>query len=280
MYYKLWEEKNSTEQWRKYVNNLILDQSDITGEIAINSIKNQCDVIGSGKIWKRKCPKCKTIRFYKNRKTYFTTLKRNTICKACSNKQNATGKSPSLETRQRLSAAVSGNKNGHYGLPGTRLGKTLSSQQKLKMSKSQKGRKWSNDFRNKMNIVRNNPEYKEACRLGAIKIMLRERLNGYIHSRSYNKNACKYFNDINIKFGWSLQHANNGGEVECHGYFLDAYDKTKNIVVEYDESRHYTLIDGKWILLHKDIERMNNIKKYLGCKFYRYNEKISELKEY
>jgi hypothetical protein len=74
---------------------------------------------------------------------------------------------------------------------------------------------------------------------------------------------------------WNLQHAKNGGEINIGtlGYFIDAYDKDKNIVVEYDEPRHYT--DG--ILNEKDVIRQNEIKTLLNCKFYRYDEKRNRL---
>lgn len=110
--------------------------------------------------------------------------------------------------------------------------------------------------------------------------MLTQRLMGNIHARSFNKIACDYFNQLNLEMGWNLQHAQNGGEVECHGYFLDAYDKDRNIVVEYDESRHYKLINENWVLIPKDVERMTDIKSYLNCQFYRYNEMTSELRKY
>lgn len=57
------------------------------------------------------------------------------------------------------------------------------------------------------------------------------------------------------------------------GYWLDGYDKEKNIVFEYDESFHYPY--GK--LRHKDIVRQNRIIAFLNCAFWRYNEKTKEL---
>ena len=232
------------------------------------------------KQWYRECPICKRVRFYSSRKTYFTTLKRNTICKSCSNRKNAIGKSPTEETRKKLSEAISGHKNYHFGKPGTNLGKKFSASHRLKISSTQKGRKWNPDFRAKMMKIISLPEHREACRLGAIKRMLKQRLNGNIHARSYNADACDYFNELNQKNGWELQHAGNGGEIECHGYFLDAYDETQNIVVEYDESRHYKLLDNNWILSSKDVQRMTDIKKYLNYRFYRYNEQTQKFLKY
>jgi hypothetical protein len=69
----------------------------------------------------------------------------------------------------------------------------------------------------------------------------------------------------------------NGGEVEIAGYFPDAYDKDKNIIVEYDEPRHYDVYGE---LTQKDVTRMNEIVGEVGCSFYRYNEKTKTLRLY
>lgn len=89
----------------------------------------------------------------------------------------------------------------------------------------------------------------------------------------YSKTACEYIDKLNIQNNWNLQHAENGGEVQIFGYFLDGYDKELNIVFEYDEPYHY--IDKyNNILCEKDITRQNYIIKKLNCKFYRYNEAL------
>ena len=80
----------------------------------------------------------------------------------------------------------------------------------------------------------------------------------------YNNEACRIFDDINDKLGWNLGHALNGGEIQIDGYFLDAYDKKQNIVIEYDELHH-----NLKRIKQKDTIRQNNIIKKLGCKFYR-----------
>ena len=71
-----------------------------------------------------------------------------------------------------------------------------------------------------------------------------------------------------------MQHAENGGEITCGGYFLDGYDSKRNIVFEYDEPKHYVDIDNN-ILSDKDIERQNFIIEKLDCDFYRYNEALN-----
>lgn len=89
----------------------------------------------------------------------------------------------------------------------------------------------------------------------------------------YNKNVCKYIDELNEKYNWNLQHAENGGEIIIGGYYLDGYDKERNIVFEYDESRHYEDPYNN-ILKQKDIDRQKYIINLLNCEFYRYNEKI------
>lgn len=95
---------------------------------------------------------------------------------------------------------------------------------------------------------------------------------------NYNKNACKYIDDLNKKMNWNLQHAENGGEIKVSRYFLDGYDKNLNIAFEYDEPGHYVDIYNN-ILLDRDVERQNYIIEKLNCRFFRYNEKLDLLYE-
>lgn len=89
----------------------------------------------------------------------------------------------------------------------------------------------------------------------------------------YNPKQIAYIEGLNRKYGWNLQHAENGGEFSIIGYFLDGYDKELNIVFEYDEKRHYK--DWKCnILTDKDVQRQANIINELHCRFFRYNEKL------
>jgi hypothetical protein len=112
---------------------------------------------------------------------------------------------------------------------------------------------------------------KYKMRLSAIKRI--ERMGVNKACRNYNVNACEYFDKLNRENGWNLQHAKNGGEIEIYGYFLDAYDKERNIVVEYDEPRH-----DRPHIKKKDTIRQNNIIKHLGeCKFYRFKELSNQL---
>lgn len=94
----------------------------------------------------------------------------------------------------------------------------------------------------------------------------------------YNKNACLFIDKLNEKYNLNLIHAESGGEKCVSGYFVDGYDKEKNIVFEYDEKKHYKDVYNN-ILKDKDINRQNEIIAKLGCRFFRYNETIDLLYE-
>lgn len=110
-------------------------------------------------------------------------------------------------------------------------------------------------------------ETKLKLRLKALKYI--EECKGPIQPR-YSIEGCKYIDALNEKFGWNLQHAENGGEYTIGGYFLDGYDKEKNIVFEYDEEIHYKDLVNN-VLTDHDIERQNYIINQLNCTFFRYN---------
>lgn len=93
---------------------------------------------------------------------------------------------------------------------------------------------------------------------------------------NYSKKACDYFDKLNKENNWNLQHALNGGEIIICGYWVDAYDKENNIIVEYDEPGHYKNIENN-ILNEKDLYRQLTLITKLNCSFYRYNEKLNQL---
>lgn len=174
-----------------------------------------------------------------------------------------------------------GPKNGMYGKPSWCKGLTKNNCEKLKMagkkcSKTKKLRyKYlSNEEKEKIRqrIIKSMTEKtKYKMRISAIKRM---KNSGILACRNFNPKACEYFDKLNKERGWNLQHAKNGGEIEIYGYFLDAYDKYKNLVVEYDEPRH-----DRPQIKKKDEIRQNNIINYLKCKFYRYKELDDQLIE-
>lgn len=120
-------------------------------------------------------------------------------------------------------------------------------------------------------IYKSHPQSEETKE--KLRIWMTKRIQSLGNTANYSIKACDYINKLNEKYGWSLQHAKNGGEFCIKGYFLDGYDKENNICFEYDEKRHYTDIENS-ILCVKDQIRQYIIMKHLGCKMFRYNEYI------
>lgn len=110
-----------------------------------------------------------------------------------------------------------------------------------------------------------NDEIRRRIRLGHIKDM--QNKFGQVFP-NYNKEACKIIEEYSKKTGYNFQHAENGGEFFINelGYWVDGYDKEKNIVIEIDEQAHFD-VDGN--LSKKDIKRQKEIEELLGCKFIR-----------
>jgi very-short-patch-repair endonuclease len=66
---------------------------------------------------------------------------------------------------------------------------------------------------------------------------------------------------------WKGYHALNGGEYHIKelGYWMDYYEPSINLVIEYDELHHTRRTE-------KDARRQREIEDYLQCRFGRINE--------
>lgn len=86
------------------------------------------------------------------------------------------------------------------------------------------------------------------------------RMDCFLYPK-FNKKACAFFDALNRLKGWRGRHALNGGEfyVERHHYFLDYYEPTLNLVIEWDEPHHKYQKD-------EDLIRRRNIQNTLGCR--------------
>jgi len=159
------------------------------------------------------------------------------------------GKTHSEESKKKNSDSHKGEKNHMFG-------KTVSKEIRKKMSESSKGR-------NRGRIV--SKETRRKLRLAYIKDM--ENKYGQLFP-NYNLEGCKLIDEYGKKHGYNFQHAENGGEyhIEELGYWIDGYDKEKNVVIEIDESFHFD-IDGS--LSEKDINRQKEIEEFLKCEFIR-----------
>jgi predicted HTH domain antitoxin len=114
-----------------------------------------------------------------------------------------------------------------------------------------------------------NKETKKKMRLAAIKRIKKQNNNNQI-CPAYNSDACNFFNYLNDKFDLNGQHAENGREfyIKKLGYFVDYYESDLNLVIEWDEKKHFK--NGQ--LKEKDIQRQKEIENHLGCKFIRIKE--------
>lgn len=187
------------------------------------------------KKWCKKCPKCYRIMVYSSRNSAIKY--KNVKCGSCSKR----GIKRTEQVKRKLSQQKIGNKNPMFGKPSIMLGKHHTEETKYKL------------------------------RVAAIKDL---RKKGFLPSKkNYNIEACKFIDFLNKKYGWNLQHALNGGEIEIYGYFVDGYDKNRNIIMEYDEQKHR----NKW-KKQKDLIRQNRLIKFLNPQmFIRYDEVENKL---
>lgn len=148
-------------------------------------------------------------------------------------------------------------------LPKDSLGKTINIDGKRKSAETIKRKYASGELTHKSQSC--SPETR-----AKLAEKMRERKNIINCQCNYNKKACKFIDELNIKNNWHLQHAMNGGEYKIGPYHVDGYDKALNIVFEYDEKQSkHTQIKG----ILRDKCRQAYIIEKLNCEFWRYSEK-------
>lgn len=224
-----------------------------------NSLRND-DKIG-------KCYMCGKLHEYKFHYLKLRAEKLKCICRECLGKCRR-GKIASNSLKEKISV-------------GTKLAMENMNDEKKKLMKenqikSFKDPKIREKISNSHKGIIKSDETRKNHRLSMIK-HIKEKNNGV--APMFNIDACNFIDKYGKQKGYNFCHALNGKEyyIEGLGYFVDGYDKDKNIVFEYDESHHFDYIGN---LKEKDIKRMNEIKNHLNCKIIRYNEKTKELKEY
>lgn len=128
--------------------------------------------------------------------------------------------------------------------------------------------------------VKNSPKYKKWIQSGETSRRSREMVLRRIMEIGIpigvNKNGCKFFKELNNKLKWNGIYFDNSPTKMEHkvlGYLLDYYEPTLNIIVEWDEERHYK----SSVQREKDIIRQKNLINHLNCQFYRIREKTKEI---
>lgn len=91
-------------------------------------------------------------------------------------------------------------------------------------------------------------------------ILRQIQLHGFV--ATFNPIACRLIDEYGKQNGYNFQHALNGGELYLKdvNYWVDGYDKDKNVVIEYYEKQHK-------YRKQKDDTRLSEIKNHLQCKF-------------
>lgn len=291
----LWDEKNLTDLGKNFSHNNEPVQNGTMTDIKIGYEKIECNDTGLT----RTCPKCgKTIR-YSTTITRNRAEKRQQLCIPCSkrscdtcctrtcpscgkqitytnsfNKRTADRKKQvcvecSRASRRRpvvsltrtcpqcnkiitytnfsnyTSAIRSNTKCKKCAHDKQLVGRVASIETRRKMSKSRFGRPMPESAREK---------HRE-----------RYKLSSGLFPK-FNPIACEYFDWLNKWNGWNGVHAKRGGEKKVLKYFVDYYEPSLNIVIEWDEPYHRTTSQRA-----KDIIRQSQIKAELGCTFYRYD---------
>lgn len=268
------------------------NQNDITNEIKNEFVKNECEDIGKKKKWKRNCPKCNKELLYKSKRGFFYGKKRNSVCQECVKEiwskqrkgkvSNRKGCIMSEDQKKKISLSnIESHKKYIHPMLGKHhtektkekfknrinpmLGKHHSLETRLKISETRKKRNIPGPTISIDGIKR--------LRIKRIKEIEKDKFDGNQIIPSFNKRSCEFFDRLNKELKLNGKFATNGGEHQIKelGYFVDYYEPEENIVIEWDEKKHYN-VNGS--LKDDDIKRENEIKYYLKCKFYRIKENI------
>ena len=260
------------------------------------------------KKYKRICPECNKDVWHTNIKNKNHAEKIGKLCRSCGIKKNHAdfngSKNPfyqkkhSLKSRRKMSQTdrsyMSGKNHYAYTKSGWRekMKKALSGKNNPMYGKTGKlnpffGKKHKKEtillLKEKCSGVNAgnygkifSDEHKNKIRLSHIK---RAKRVGKFYKPNFNEKSCQYFDKMEKEKGWNGFYATKNGEcfIEDLGYWLDYFEPNKNIVVEWDESRHYNSLGE---LNDVDKFRMDKIIKHLNCQFFRYSEIDNTLKEY
>lgn len=235
------------------------------------------------------------------------------FCKSCALSMTHTGKiisdehkqklkdfhmglKASEETKKKLSDLKKGKNNSCFGRLGSlhpmygksgplspTFGMTAWNKGKINVYSEETKKKMSQAKTGKYN-GKNNPNYGNhtplskdhirKIRLSHIKRVELLKNNGFRLKPNFNPKACQIIEEYGKQNGYNFRHAMNGGEfyIEELGYWVDGYDKKQNVVIDYFENNkhHY---DENGNIKSKDRLRIEEIKKYLGCRFILLEEK-------
>jgi len=271
---------------RNVVMQKINETKNITKKIK-NQLKKKIE-IDITKNWSRTCPICEKILIHKNEKSYKVGVSKKLLCRSCVQKNKpAWNKGLTKDTDERvkkysnslITAWVTGKETGRTSW---NTGLSVEDDRvKLNVEKSRlslltgyetgkvvpwnKGKSFPQVAGD--NSPTKRPEVRQKLRLSIIE-SIKKCKNGI--APRYNPHACRLFDAINKEMGWCGLHAENGGEfyIKDLGYWVDYYEPTLNIVIEYYEKGH-----NKTKTIIRDTRRQQEIINLLKCKFIVIHEK-------
>jgi hypothetical protein len=203
----------------------------------------------------RKCKKCGSDVFHKNEVLLNRAIKQNKVCVSCAQKEAKLGPNNGMYGKKHKPSTIDKIKE-------KRKQQIFTDETKNKLSILVKKR--LEEFNHWLGRVHTD-ESRKKMRKSAIEYIETVKFNGGQLKPKYNINSISIIEEYGKKHGYNFLHAENGGEyyIKELGYYLDAYDTEKNVVLEVDERRHryYT----------NDRTREDEITNFLGCKFIRIN---------
>lgn len=211
----------------------------------------------------KKCYKCTKVIRYMDTPYWHTIKNKKRLCASCISKESMNRP----YVKRKLSIAA------HNAAQKPAVNRRMCLAQRYRFEREDawnKGIPMSDAAKTKLSLSRKNkcvgdenpskrPEVRKKIRLGVIRYI--ERCKGRCTPR-YNPVACRRIDEYGKLHGLTLQHAENGGEfyIKELGYWVDGYDKTHNVVVEYYEPHH-----NRRAL--QDEQRKQEIVNHLGCQF-------------
>lgn len=285
----VWEEKKYTK--RKKISMKPINDGNGSGIIETQKMSNEieCRVIGNQKIWIRKCPECNLDVASKDKWYCKDAHEKGRLCRHCRIKgeRHHLRKRGGMSEKQKEKIRNTWNTKSKDPSVFYWYKRQFSDKHKENISKSKIGNKLSkihvekiikanigNSYRKGM---KSSDETKRKLRIA--RAFYAKRNAGSKICPAFNEKSCLYFEWLNKWNGWNGQYATNKGEyfVKNLGYWVDYYEPNENVVIEWDEPKlHYR----NGVLKEKDVKRMWEIKNVLECRFFRYNERTNELKEY
>lgn len=192
--------------------------------------------------YKRNCPECNKELIYARKDILARAYRINGVCNKCA--IHPAGIKHSEEAKEKCRISKLGAKNPNYG-------KKMSEEQKQKISDAVTGYKHTEETKRKLSIA------------------ARKRIENSPNQNfsRYNSSSIPIIEQYGKDHGYNFQHAENGGEAHILRYWVDGYDKNKNVVIEYYEKSH-----NRKSRIDKDDRRKQEIIDHLECEFIEIKE--------